>query len=57
MDERSLEDASVRFGGADSYENSTATRALALCEARRKDDLDRGPKLTVFDVTNRDGGM
>ena len=38
----------------DSYEDLTAWRASALiCNMeRRKDDLYRAPKLTVFNVTN-----
>ena len=37
----------------DSYEDLTAWRASALCNMeRRKDDLSRGSKLTVFNATN-----
>ena len=37
----------------DSYEDLAAWRASALCNMeRRKDDLYRGLKLTVFNVTN-----
>jgi len=40
---------------SDSYEDPTAKRASALCNMQgRKDDLYRGPKLTVFNVTNTD---